>query len=165
MPPVATEPMPRARPVWLLIAGAGLVPAVLNAFTSYINSRFRGQGSADWGSVVFASGDWLFFGALTPITYVLARRYPLRREAIGRAVVAHCAGALVLCIAWASLGMLLGLLLHRFPAQEDLLRGYVGWILTSLPWSVFLYLLVLGCTYAFTYYREARERESQQARL
>src|SRR5205085_11301642 len=61
--------------------------------------------------------------------------------------------------------LLLGLLLHRFPAQEDLLRGYVGWILTSLPWSVFLYLLVLGCTYAFTYYREARERESQQARL
>jgi LytS/YehU family sensor histidine kinase len=28
-----------------------------------------------------------------------------------------------------------------------------------------MYFTVLGCIYAFTYYREARERESQQARL
>jgi LytS/YehU family sensor histidine kinase len=30
---------------------------------------------------------------------------------------------------------------------------------------VFLYFAVLGCIYAFSYYREVREREAQQARL
>jgi len=30
---------------------------------------------------------------------------------------------------------------------------------------MFLYFTILGCIYAFTYYREARERASQQARL
>jgi two-component sensor histidine kinase len=158
------EPASGSRPYWLLIAAACLVPAVLDAFKSYMNSRLSGHG-ADWGDVIFAGAEWLFLGALTPITYVLARRYPLRREAIGRTVAAHVAGALALCIAWASLGVLLGLLLNRYPAQGDIRRDYISWILTSLPWSVFMYFTVLGCVYAFTYHREARQREEQQARL
>jgi two-component sensor histidine kinase len=149
----------------LLIAAASLVPALLNAFTSYMNSRFGARGSADWGDVIFFGSEWLFLGALSPITYVLARRYPLRRESAGRAIAVHFAGALVLCIGWASLGVSLSLLLKRYPTQEGLLRSYLGWSLTSLPWSVFMYFTILGCIYAFTYYREARERESQQARL
>jgi signal transduction histidine kinase len=155
----------KSRPYWLLIAAASFVPALLNAFTSYMNSRFVGRGRADWGAVVFVAAEWLVFGALTPITYVLARRYPLRREAIGRTIVAHLTGALVVCVGWASLGVLLALLLNRRPPQERLLRYYIGWVLTNLPGSVFLYFTVLGCVYAFSYYREARERESQQARL
>lgn len=155
----------KSRPYWLLIAAASLVPALLNAFTSYMNSRLGGRGSAGWGSVIFAGSLWLVFGALTPIPYLLARWYPLRRDAIGRTVLAHLAGALALCIGWASLGVLLALLLNRRPPQEPLLRYYLSWILTNLPWAVFLYFTVLGCVYAFTYYHEARERESQQARL
>src|SRR5205085_6719398 len=91
----------RLRPFWLLLAAASLVPALLNAFTSYLNSRFSGRGDADWSAVIFAGALWLFFGALTPIPYVLARRYPLKREAIVRTVSAHVAGALALCIGWA----------------------------------------------------------------
>src|SRR6266542_727632 len=81
MAPRFIKGVTRSRPFWLLIAAASLVPALLNAFTSYLNSRF-GRGSADWGAVTFAEALWLVFGALTPITYVLARRYPLRRDAI-----------------------------------------------------------------------------------
>jgi signal transduction histidine kinase len=155
----------RSRPFWLLIAAASLVPALLNAFTSYLNSRFSGRGSVDWGAVIFAGALWLFFGALTPIPYILAWRYPLKREAIVRTISAHVAGALALCIGWASSGVTLALLLNRRPPQESLLRYYHSWILTNLPWSVFLYFTVLGCIYAFTYYREARDREAQQSRL
>jgi two-component system LytT family sensor kinase len=154
----------RSRPLWLLICAASLVPALLSAFTSYLNSRF-GRGSVDWGAVTFSATLWLAFGALTPITYVLAQRYPLRRECIGRTVAAHLTGALVLCAAWTSLGVLMAHFLNLRPAREAFPRYYFSWILTNLPWSVFLYFTVLGCIYAFTYYREARERESQQARL
>jgi len=157
--------VPKSRPFWLLIAAACLVPALLNAFTTFLTSRFTGRGSTDWKAVVFASALWLVFGALTPIPYFLARRYPLRREAIARTVLAHLVGALCLCVAWASSGCLLALLLNRRPPQDSLGRYFAFWVLTNLPWSVFLYSTVLGCIHAFTYYREARDRESQQARL
>ena len=154
----------RSRPYWLLIAGASLIPATLSAFTSYLNSRFS-RGNADWGAAIFTGVSWLFFGALTPIIYALARRYPLRREVIVRTVLAHLTGALVLCIGWTSMSVLLAVLLKRRPPQESLVLYYQSWILTNLPWSVFLYFTMLGCIYAFTYYREAREREAQQSRL
>jgi two-component system LytT family sensor kinase len=71
----------------------------------------------------------------------------------------------MLCVAWTTAGVLLGPVLSRRAPQEPFLRYYLSWFLTNLPWSVFLYFTVLGCIYAFTYYGEARERESQQARL
>lgn len=101
----------------------------------------------------------------TPIPYIFAHRYPLRHGEVGRNVAAHLSGALVLCIAWTSLSVLIAVMLNRQPPQEPFRRYYAGWILTNLPWSVFLYFTLLGCIYAFTYYREARERESQQAQL
>jgi two-component system, LytTR family, sensor kinase len=166
-----TDPRPqnpapeKRRPYWLLIAAACFVPAVLDALKSYLNSRYVGNGVVDWSDVVFAGVEWLFLGALTPIAYVLAQRFPLERKRLGRNLSVHFLGSLLLCFGWATLGILLGLILDRYPAQENLLRGYISWLLTSLPWSVFMYFTVLGCVYAFTYYREARERETREARL
>ena len=161
----AVEPLPKSRPYWLLIALACLVPAILDGLKAYLQSRLLGNGVTDWGDVVFSGTEWIFLGALTPITYFLASRFPLNRNKIGRVVLVHIAGALALCVGWATLGVLLGMILHRYPAQDNLLHGYINWLLTSLPWSVFMYFTVLGCVYAFTYYREVRERETQQARL
>lgn len=158
------EESPKSRPYWLLISLLCLVPAVLDALKSYVTSLLSG-GGVDWGGVVFAGSEWLFLGALTPITYVLSRRYPLQRDKILRAIVAHTIGAIALCIGWATLGLLLGLLLNRFPSQGNFLADFINWVLTSLPWSVFMYFTVLGCVYAFTYHRESKEREAQQARL
>jgi LytS/YehU family sensor histidine kinase len=84
---------------------------------------------------------------------------------MGRAIAAHLMGAVLLFITWASLGVLLADLLGRRPPHQPFFYYYLFWLLLSLPWSIFLYLLLLGSISAFTYYREARERESQQARL
>src|SRR5262245_49742250 len=119
--------LPSARPYWLLIATASIVPALLSAFTSYLNSRFLRRGSTDWSLIAFNATIWLVFGALTAIPYVLAQRYPLRREALGRTVVAHLTGALILCFGWASVGVFLALLLNRQPPQESFRRYYVSW--------------------------------------
>lgn len=154
----------RPRPFWLLISAATLVPALLAAVTTSLNFRLT-RGTIDWSTVASYSALWLFFGALTPIIYVLARRYPLRRERISRNVMAQLFGALVLCVAWTSLSVLLATLLNRRPPQESFLRFYFSWFLINLPWSVFLYATVFGCIWAVLYYREARERESQQALL
>jgi two-component system LytT family sensor kinase len=155
----------RHRRYWLLIAAACTVPAVLDALQTYMKARLDGAPGVRWEDVLFAGAEWIFLGALTPITYVLARRFPLRRGALGRAAAAHAGGALALCVGWATLGVLLGMALHRYPAEGPLSRAYFNWILTSIPWSVFMYFTVLGCVYAFTYFLEAREREAQQARM
>ena len=161
----AEDASAKSRPYWLLIAVACVVPAFLDSLKSFLNSRFVGDGNIDWGDIVFAGAEWLFLGGLTPIAYVLAIRFPLTRQTWKRNLWIHFLGAMFLCFGWASLGVLLGLILHRYPAQENLLRGYVSWLLTTVPWSVFMYFTVLGCVYAFTYYREARERQTQEARL
>src|SRR5437868_5751775 len=154
----------RIRPYWLLITVAPLIPALLRAFRAYFVSRIEG-GKADWGDITFQFTDWLFVGVLTPLIYVLARYYPVQRKRIARSVSAHFLGALSFGLLWASMGVLLGWLLNRFPGKGNLLHDYLTWLVMSLPWSFFLYLLILGCVYAFLYYHEARERESQQARL
>ena len=155
----------RSRPRWLLLAAACLVPAALSAVQAIIQERLVGGKTIPWPDLVFSSGEWLFLGALTPIVYVLARRFPLRRDRIGRTLSVHVLGSLLLCLGWATLGISLGRLLDRYPWQGHLLRDYLSWILTSIPWSVAMYFAFLGCVYAFTYFAEAREREAQQARL
>jgi len=154
----------RLRRLWLVIAAATLVPAFLSIFTSYINAKVVGR-PGDWRLVVFAACLWLTFGVLTPVIYFLAGRFPLKRERIARTALAHMIGALGLCLSWTSLSIFLAVFLVRNPNREPFARYYTSWILTNLPWSVFLYFSVLGCVFAFSYYREAREREAQQARL
>jgi signal transduction histidine kinase len=153
------------RRIWLLISAACVVPAVLDALQTYMKGRLDGEPGIPWNDVVFQGMEWLFLGALTPITWVLARRFPLRRETLGRTLAVHAAGALALCVGWATLGVLLGMVLHRYPAQDDLSRGYFDWVLTTIPWSVFMYFTVLGCVYAVSYFNQAREREAQASRL
>ena len=161
----AAELQLKSRPYWLLIALACLVPAFLDGLKAYLQSRLFGNGATEWGDVVFSATEWIFLGALTPITYFLGKRFPLNRKNLARVLPVHIAGALALCFAWATLGVILGMILHRYPAQDNLLHGYISWLLTTLPWSVFMYFTVLGCVYAFTYYKEVRERETQQALL
>ena len=154
---------PRSR-IWLLIAAASIVPALLDAGQIYVQGRLIGE-PVRAGDLIFQGGEWLFLGALTPITYYLGRRYPLRRGTWPRALAVHTAGALVLCVGWASLGVLLGALLDRFPAQGNFPRDLLSWVLRTVPWSVFMYFTVLGCVFAFTYFLEAREREALASRL
>jgi sensor histidine kinase YesM len=112
----------------------------------------------EWGNVVFQGSEWLFLGALLPIVSLLARRFPLRAATWRRTLLAHLTGATVLCVGWATLGVALGTALHRYPEH-----AWGSWVLTTIPWSVFMYFTVLGCVYAFTYFVEAREREAQLA--
>jgi len=152
------------RRVWLLIAAACVVPAVLDALQTYLQAQLDGR-PARWQDLVFQGGEWLFLGALTPLTYYLGRRFPLRRAQWPRTLAIHLAGALGLCVGWASMGLLLGMALGRYPAQGNFPKDYLSWVLTTVPWSVFMYFTVLGCVFAFTYFLEAREREAHASRL
>jgi hypothetical protein len=156
--------LPVRRRLGLLITSACLVPAVLGGLQQYVQGRISGYGS-QWQQVVFQAAEWLFLGALTPIVYILGKRFPVSPDRWKLAVLVHVGGALLLCFGWASLGILLGTVFNIFPAGGPLRDSFPRWLLISLPYSVFMYFTELGCIYAVAYFVEARTREAQASRL
>jgi signal transduction histidine kinase len=151
--------------LWLLIAALCLVPAVLDGALTYLQNRLNGR-IPSWQEIFWQANEWLILGALTPIAYWLARRYPIRPPIIARSLIAHAGGALLLCIGWASAGVSLRWVLGIGPSDDtSKLEHLTGWLLTTIPWGTFMYFTTLGCMHAFGYFVEAKERESQAARL
>jgi two-component sensor histidine kinase len=164
-PPTAPADRARRRRVAALIAAACLVPAALDGWQAYMQARLAGETFTPWRAIAFQSGEWIILGALTPLAYVLGTRFPLRPPQLKRSLLVHLGGALLLCVGWASAGIGLRALLGMLPERESLSRHTASWLLTSLPWSVFMYFTVLGCVMAFAWFFEAKEREAQAARL
>ena len=152
----------RHPPVWLFVSAAWLGPAILAAFQTYVQGRLGNREPATVRSLVWEGGDWLLYAVLTPAVFWFARRYPLTRGSLARRVPLHLLAAILLCAAWSTGGILLSwALFHSTPYGG----GAVSWFLTSLPFGVAVYFAVLGVEHAVRYFLEARERETQAARL
>ena len=156
-----------APPIWFLIFAAWLVPALLSGFDTYMQDRLEGR-AAEWRWVIFNGVDWLLYAVLTPVVFRASRRFPLRRPHIAGRVAIHIAGALAMCVAWAAMGSALRLAI--FPRTADLTvykvwLGFVSWVFTTLPFGVGVYFALVGIQHSFFYFAQARERETQAARL
>jgi signal transduction histidine kinase len=150
--------------LWLVIAAACVVPAVLDGSLTYVQGRLNGRAPG-WQEIFWQGNEWLILGALTPLVYWLARRYPIRPPIIWRNLLAHVGGALLLCIGWATAGASLRWVLGIAPTQVTKTQQLTNWLLTTIPWGTFMYFTTLGCMHAFAYFVEAKEREAQAARL
>jgi len=159
---IRSKPFLEARQFWLIITAISIVLASLSSFTTYANARVTGR--TNWREALFAASLWLVFGPLTWIPYILARRFPLRREDIVRTISAHIGGTAAMCLFWTLLGILLVRLITTRPAVP-FQRYFASSLLTNLSLCVFFYFAVLGCIHAVTYYREARERQQRESRL
>src|SRR5580658_5357018 len=154
-------------PLWVLIFAAWLIPALLSGFDTYMQNRLDGR-PPEWRWVLFNSADWLLYAGLTPIVFRASRRLPLRRPHLSRNVALHIAGAFGMCVAWAGLGTLLRLWIFPIPADLTIwkfLRGFMSWVFTTLPFGVGVYFALVGIEHSFFYLAQARERETQAARL
>jgi hypothetical protein len=153
----------RPLPVWALVSAAWLGPAILAAFQAYVQGRLGNWPRATWRTLLWEGGDWLLYALLTPVVFHLARRFPLTRSR-ARHVPVHLLAAVASCAAWAAGGELLRwavLAEHPVPTAESM----AGWFFTSLPFGVAVYFAVLGVEHAAFHLLEARERETQAARL
>lgn len=157
-----TPTLRRRPPVWALVSAAWLGPAILAAFQAYMQGRLGNWDPATWRTLVWEGGDWLVYAALTPAVFWFGRRYPVTRGTLARRMPAHVAAAILLCAAWAAGGILLSWTLFRSTPYGG---GVVGWFFTSLPFGVAVYFAVLGVEHATFYFFQARERETQAARL
>ena len=150
-----------------LIFAAWLVPALLSGFNTYMQARLDGR-PPDWHWVLFNSVDWLLYALLTPFVFRASRRLPLEPPHLSRNILLHVGGALGMCVAWAALGTLLRL--EIFPHTENataqkLWLTFVSWVLITLPFGVGVYFALVGIQHSFFYFGQARERETQAARL
>lgn len=123
-------------------------------------------GTLRWREVVFTSIDWLMYGAFTPVIFRLSERWPLHRSTLARNVPRHVLASFLFCVAWASGGTILRVILD--PGMRNpgpLAQWYAGWVLTTLPFGVSVYLAMVGIEHAIRWFSEARDRETQMARL
>jgi signal transduction histidine kinase len=154
-------------PRFALIFAAWLVPALLSAFDSYMQSRLNNE-RPEWRWMLFAGVDWLLYAVLTPAVFRISRRFPLQREGLARRIALHIACALGMCVAWATLGQFLRLAIFRPPAASTAMkfwRALEGWIFTTLPFGTGVYFALVGIEHALAYMAQARERETQAVRL
>jgi two-component system LytT family sensor kinase len=151
-------------PPWFLISMAWSIPAVLAGFERYLQATIYAE-PVRVRDVFYSGFDWFLYALLTPLVLRAGRRFPLHRPHVARHVGIHVLGALVLCVAWASLGTALRLVMFPMPPVGTALRDYASWILTTLPFGVAIYFALVGIEHALFYFAEAREREMQAVRL
>jgi sensor histidine kinase YesM len=127
--------------------------------------------------LLFEGGDWFLYAFLTPGVFAVSRRWPLARPIHARRVLLHVLFSVLFCVAWATCGQILRLVLMLLLAPENYRNAgagqfwpqfgleWVSWIFITLPFGAAVYLCVVGIEHATRYFVEAREHEVQVARL
>lgn len=171
--------MPRLRP-WMIVSAAWLVPAVFAVINRIAQAHLQGWEPATFRELLFEFGDWLLYALLTPGVFAISRGWPLTRPHLPRRIVLHLLFSLLFCVAWATCGQILRVVLIRIFApqifQQAMQHGvaqfwrqigieWLSWIFITLPFGVAVYLCVVGIEHATRYFVEARDREVQVARL
>lgn len=164
----------------MIVSAAWIVPAVFAVINRIAQARLQGWEPATLRELLFEFGDWLLYAFLTPGVFAVSRKWPLARPYLARRVVLHFFFSLLFCVAWATCGQVLRLILIRTFAPDmyhtAMQQGasqfwlqvgieWLSWIFTTLPFGVAVYLCVVGIEHATRYFIDAREREVQVARL
>lgn len=160
---------------WLLVSAAWIVPAAFAALDRIVQGRLNGWNPVTARDLIWASGDWFLYAFLTPIVFLVSRRWPLARPHLERRVPLHLAISLAFCVVWATAGKLLQLALgtRLIPATAaaggdlwlKLGKDWLSWVFTTFPFGVAVYLCVVGVEHAMRLWTEARVRDVQVARL
>jgi len=130
-----------------------------------MQAKLAGRPADSWRELAWHGGDWLIYGALTPVVFWLARLLPIRRGVLSRNIALHSVASLALCAVWAGAGMGLRALLLPGNDGASTARDTASWFFTTLPFGVAVYFAVLGVEHAAFYFLEVRARETQAARL
>jgi two-component system, LytTR family, sensor kinase len=150
---------------WMLISAAWIGPAILAILDAYVRSRLWEGAPPRPRVLLWEGGDWLLYAALTPLVFLMARRFPLHRGRLLRSVPVHLTASLGACVLWAGSGIFLRWLLLPGREGAPTARFVIGWLLTTLPFGVAIYFALLGVAHAVAYFTEAREQEARSAHL
>lgn len=171
--------VPRLRP-WMIVSAAWIVPAAFAVINRIAQAHLQGWEPATIRELLFEFGDWLLYAFLTPGVFAISKRWPLARPHLARRITLHLVFSVLFCVAWATCGQVLRVLLVRIFAPQLMAQAmqngmaqfwrqigveWLSWIFITLPFGVAVYLCVVGIEHATRYFVEARDREVQLARL
>ena len=159
----------------MFVSAAWILPAVFAVINRIVQARLQGWEPATIRDVLFEGGDWFLYALLTPGVFAVSKRWPLTRPHVVRRALIHLFFSVLFCVAWATCGQILRLVLVLIFAPE-LVTGsdqfwrefglqWLSWIFITLPFGAAVYLCVVGIEHAIRYFIEVREREVQVARL
>jgi two-component system LytT family sensor kinase len=178
--PAQTKPAAFWKRPAVIIAAIWIAPAVLATIGHMAQQKLYGEPQPSLRELLWSGGDWLVYAIITPAILWISRRWPIARPHIARRVCFHVAVSLLFCVAWATLGKLLELVLGlafdfngvRAAVSSataafwwKLGRDWLSWVFTTLPFGAIVYLTVVGIAHAIQYFSESAEREVQLARL
>lgn len=159
----------------MIVSAAWILPAIFAVINRIVQARLQGWEPATVRDVLFEGLDWFVYALLTPGVFAVSKRWPLARPHLFRRALIHLIFSLLFCVAWATCGQILRLILMLIFAPERVTGGgefwrefaiqWLSWIFITLPFGVAVYLCVVGVEHAVRYFVEMREREVQLARL
>src|SRR2546430_9745119 len=162
----------------MLVSAAWILPALFAAINRIAQTRLQGWDPVTVRDLLWSSGDWFLYAFLSPGVFAVSRRWPMARPHLTRRVVLHLAIALLFCVAWATGGRLLALLLDlaftpnavhaamQAGASQFWHKAgvdWLSWIFFTLPSGVAVYVCIVGIEHAIRYFTEGRKREVQLA--
>ena len=158
----------------MIVSAAWILPAIFAAINRVVQAHLQGWEPATIRDVLFEGGDWFLYALLTPGVFAISKRWPVARPHVIRRALIHVLFSILFCVAWATAGQILRLVLMLIFAPDSMAGAgfwrefglqWLSWIFITLPFGVAVYLCVVGVEHGIRYFVEAREREVQVARL
>ena len=159
----------------MIVSVAWVLPAIFAVINRLAQARLQGWEPATARDLLFEGGDWFLYAFLTPGVFAVSKRWPLTRPHLARRALLHLLFSLLFCVAWATCGQILRIVLIRIFAPNLFQNAtqfwsragveWLSWIFITLPFGVAVYLCMVGIEHATRYFFEAREREVEVARL
>jgi two-component system, LytTR family, sensor kinase len=149
-------------PVWLL-AGLWTLPALLSTFETVVFNAMNGRPVPVWRAFVSEASGWYTWALITPLVIQLSRRLPVRRGLRVRHIPIHLAAAIAAGALQATVSAAVGGVLAT--SSRPFLTMTWSWFLSQLPFTVIIYVAIVGVSDALLARRRAEQRERQAERL
>jgi two-component system, LytTR family, sensor kinase len=151
---------------WSLVFGIWTLIGLFDAAQVYLWGQMANKPTSWWCALVIGVVDWYVLAALTPLVYLLARRFRFERGQRTRDVLLHviASGLCALVVLGVSVPVV-----DAVPCQLkqpiELPEMFQRYFFSKFQLYVLVYWVVVGITHALGYYQKYRERELQAAEL
>jgi two-component system, LytTR family, sensor kinase len=159
---VPEGPMIPRLPVTLIIA-LWTIPALLSTFETVVFASINGQPTPVWRAFVSEASGWYTWALITPLVIRMGIRFPVVRPLRWRHIAAHVGVLLSAGLAQAIVSSGVG----HFVAitSRPFLPMVRAWYLSQLPFTLVIYVAIVGVSYALRERRRAEARERHAERL
>jgi two-component system LytT family sensor kinase len=157
--------IPAGTPGAVVLVALWSIPGILASAETSIFQMLEGRHLPFARVLLQQCSAWWAWAAMTPVVFMLAERWPLRRPFRAGTLAVHVLGSLVATVVHGVVYTLASLVLAPTPASTSLslllFRSLVGW----LPITVPIYFGLVAVAHWLTLARREREREQRTLAL